>query len=77
MTILHWIGDLVRNALSQVPLSLVRGLFIAVPVLLLVWVLMLPTGATTPDNGRASWSANLKTWAAIALLLQIAIYALF
>ena len=77
MTILHWIGDLVRSALGQVPLSLVRGLFVAVPVVLLVWVLMLPTSATTPGDGRAGWSENLKTWAAIALLLQIAIYVLF
>ena len=77
MSILHRIGDFVRDALGQVPLSVARCLFIAVPVVLLVWVLMLPTRTTTPEGHTGSWGENLKTWAAVALLLQIAIYALF
>ncbi len=77
MTILHTIGDFVRDTLALIPLSYIRILFVAILVLLLIWVLMLPNRETTPPDIKPTWSNNLKTWAALTLLLQIAIYSIF
>jgi len=80
MTPLHEFGDAVRDLFARIPLEWVRGLFVAVPVVLLVWVLNLPREVTTPTEdagpGKAPirWDANLKLWAGVALLLQVAIY---
>ena len=76
MTPLHHIGQFVRDALLQIPLPVVRGVFIAIPLLVLVWVLRLPREATTPPDGTGRWDSNLKVGAAIALGLQIVIYSL-
>ena len=75
MTPLHRLGDLLRDAILMVPLPAVRLLFVALPVAVLVWLLRLPKSATTEDE-NAPWSSNLKVWAALALVIQIAIYAL-
>ena len=88
MTPLHWIGQFVREWMGAIPLPVVRGLFIALPVVLLIWVLSLPREATTPPDdasisqgyppkGHARWTANLKFGASLALILQIVIYALW
>ena len=76
MTPLHHIGNLVRELLLQIPLPVVRGLFIALPVAVLIWVLTLPREATTDPEGTGRWNTNLKTGAAVALLMQIVIYSL-
>ncbi len=76
MTPLHYIGENVRSLLLQVPLPMVRVLFLAVPLLLLIWVLRLPREATTPAGGSGRWFENLKVGASIALVLQIIIYSL-
>ena len=39
------------------------------------WVLSLPRSETTPPGRDSGWDANLKLWAAVALLIQIAIYS--
>ncbi len=76
MTPLHAIGEVVRELLLQIPLSTVRVLFLAVPILLLVWVLRLPREATTPPDGTGRWDQNLKVWASVSLVIQIVIYSL-
>jgi hypothetical protein len=76
VTPLHYLGDLVRELFARIPLPVARAIFLAVPVLLLVWVLRLPREETTPPEGTGRWDANLKVWAAAALVLQIVIYAL-
>ena len=76
MSPLHTIGDLFRELLLAVPLWVVRGLFIALPILLLVWVLTLPRQQTTPPGRAPRAGENLKVWAALALLIQICIYSL-
>ena len=76
MTPLHQFGDLLRDALSAIPLWSVRALFVGSLIAVLLWLLRLPRSATTPWDGRARWDENLKTTASIALLIQIAIYAL-
>lgn len=76
MTPLHYIGETVRSLLLQVPLPMVRVLFLAIPLLLLIWVLRLPRDATTPTDGSGRWFKNLKVGASIALVLQIIIYSL-
>jgi hypothetical protein len=73
---LHTFGEALRDLLLQVPLWAVRALFLAVPVLLLIWVLRLPRETTTSPEGRGRWDANLKLWAAVALLIQMVIYSL-
>jgi hypothetical protein len=74
MTPLHHIGQTVREALLLVPLPMVRVLFIALLVAVLVWVLRLPRSITTPPGGARRWDENLKLGAAAALLVQILIY---
>lgn len=74
MTPLHALGNALRDLLSQIPLSAVRVIFVLLLVVLLIWVLSLPRSETRPP-GEPRWDANLKLWAAIALLIQIAIYS--
>ena len=76
MTPLHQIGNALRELVLSVPLPAVRVLFVLVPLALLVWVLFLPREHTRPPGGKGRAGENLKIWAALALLIQIAIYAL-
>lgn len=76
MTILHQIGDLLRDALSAIPLGLVRVLFVALPAAVLIWVLTLPRSETSAPEVNGQSGANLKWGAALALGVQIVIYAL-
>ncbi|NOX55349.1 MAG: hypothetical protein GXP27_13115 [Planctomycetes bacterium] len=76
MTPLHVVGDFLRSWLLRVPLEAVQVLFVLLPTVLLIWVLRLPRSETTPPDGHGGWSENLKFGAALALLIQIAIYAL-
>lgn len=77
MSPLHFVGEALRTALSQVPLGLVRAVFVAIPLLLMVWVLRLPSSQTTPPDGRGRWDSDLKLWAWLALGLQVLVYCLF
>lgn len=77
MTPLYTIGNFFRDALGQIPLPVVRGLFLAIPILLLIWVLRLPREQTTPPEPTGRWDENLKVWASLALLFQIVVYSLF
>lgn len=75
MTILHHIGDSVRTALAAIPMIVVRGMFLALLVGLLVWVLRLPKEETTDLQPDGSSSGHDLRWgAALALGLQILIY---
>ena len=76
MTPLHQFGEFLRNLMLTIPLPVVRGLFLLTLVVLLVWVLRLPAAAVTPPGGAKRWDENLKFGAAVAVLLQIAIYAI-
>jgi hypothetical protein len=74
MTVLHQIGDGVREVLGAIPLWGVRTLFVALPAAVLLWALTLPPGVTTPDrpNDRGQ---NLKWGVGVALGIQILIHA--
>lgn len=75
MTPLHWIGQTIRELLVPIPLWGIRAVFVAVPLLFLVWVLRLPRELTTsPEHADSEWT-NLRWWAAAALLIQIAAYS--
>lgn len=74
MTVLHQIGDALREAMLAIPLSAVRGLFLLTLLAVLIWVLRLPTSAVTPPGGARRWDENLKFGAVLALVLQIVIY---
>ena len=76
MTPLHYIGNFVRDQLLLIPLPVVRALFLALPILLLIWVFRLPRQATTPPESTGRWDENLKLWAGVALGIQIVIYCL-
>jgi hypothetical protein len=76
-TILHTVGDQLRELFAAIPLPVVRWVFLAVPVLLLVWVLLWPRRAVTPPEGTGRWDENLRLWAAVALIMQIVIYSIF
>lgn len=75
MTPLHYFGEWLREALHLIPLDWIRALFVASLVGILIWVLRLPSSATSPPGGAKRWDENLKTGAAFALILQIIIYA--
>lgn len=75
-TPLHEFGGLVRDALLQIPLWGARALFIALPAVVLLWVLRLPREETTDPAAGDTGGTNLKWGAAAALVVQIAIYAL-
>ena len=50
MTPLHGIGNLIREALGQIPLPWVCWAFLALPGMLLVWVLCLPSAEVLPTG---------------------------
>jgi hypothetical protein len=74
-TFLHQIGETIRNAMATVPLSLVGWIFVAIPLLLLIWTLRAKIG-TENDELNPRQSRWLRIGAATALLLQIVIYTL-
>ena len=74
MTSLHHIGESVCNLMLQIPLELVRYQFIAVYVLLLIWVLRLLRKAVTLPGGKGGWDSNLKVGACLAVGIQLIIY---
>lgn len=74
-TFLHDIGDAIRNAMATVPLSLVRWVFLAIPLVLLVWVLTCRIG-DDDENRDPQQIRLLRIGAALALVLQIVIYGL-
>lgn len=75
MTPLHHMGEFVRTALLQIPLPAVRTLFVASLVVVLIWVIRMPSSRTTPETGAKRWDENLKIGACVALALQIVIYS--
>ncbi len=75
-TPLHWIGESVRDLLLLVPLPMVRVLFLTLLAVVLLWILSLPRRETTAPESDGRSGANLKVGAAIALVMQLAIYTL-
>ena len=76
MTPLHHIGEFFRNLTLAIPLGVVRLIFVALLVALLIWVLRLPKSETTPPGGSDKPTENLKLWAGLAISAQIVIYSL-
>lgn len=74
-TALHGLGELLWSAAAVVPLWGARLLFLAVPIALMAWVVQWPDRQTTPADGSAKWSNNLKLWAWLILLLQVVAYS--
>lgn len=75
MTILHQVGDFLRETLSAVPLSAVRILFVGSLVAVAVWVLALPKSETSSSQSEGRWDGNLKLLAVLALAIQVVIYS--
>lgn len=76
MSPLHVMGEWLRQRLLEVPLGAARALFLLVPIALLIWVLTLPRAEVARVGTAPKPGENLRLWAALALLIQIAIYAL-
>jgi hypothetical protein len=76
MTILHRIGETIRELLHQVPLTSVRWLFVGSLVAILLWVLNMPPERTQPEGGARRWDENLKWSAGLAIGIQILVYSL-
>ena len=78
LTILHRIGESLRELMIAIPMPVVRAVFVGLLIALLIWVLRLPRERVRPPEGvHAGWSSNLKLWAAIALAIQAMIYLVF
>lgn len=75
MSPLHHIGHWLRELAIGIPLPAVRGLFLLLPIVLVVWVLTLPRRHTTAPDRPYRASENLKLWAVLALLLQVVVYS--
>jgi hypothetical protein len=72
---LHWIGDQLRSTFLLVPLWAARGLFLAVLLGLMIWIVQLPRSVTTP-SATSPWHEDLRVWAWLALLVQLLAYGL-
>uniref|UniRef100_A0A7C2JYN2 Uncharacterized protein n=1 Tax=Schlesneria paludicola TaxID=360056 RepID=A0A7C2JYN2_9PLAN len=77
MSVIHEVGDALRSLFALLPLPFVRAAFVAVPLVLMIWVLRLPNAATTPPGRASRWDENLKLWAWLALAMQVVIYCVF
>ncbi|MCB1229573.1 MAG: hypothetical protein KDN19_04875 [Verrucomicrobiae bacterium] len=78
ITILHRLGESLRELMVAIPMPVVRGIFVGLLLLLLLWVLRLPRERVRPPAEVATgWSSNLKLWAAVALGIQALIYLVF
>ncbi|MEX0726868.1 MAG: hypothetical protein WEB58_09690 [Planctomycetaceae bacterium] len=77
MTPLHQFGLWLRETLMQIPLPVVRGLFVAAIVAVIAWVWSLPRTQTEPVDHPPRWDENLKWIATAALGAQIVIYCVF
>jgi len=75
VTFLHWIGDTLRGQLDRVPLSAARWLFIAIFLILMFWIVQLPSSRTTPNDRQSRWYEDLRIWAWLCLIFQIVIYS--
>jgi hypothetical protein len=76
MTILHQLGDAVRESLAAIPPGVVRILFVALPLSLLFWVWTLPRAETSPTAAETRGGMDLRWGVTLALGVQILIYAL-
>ena len=74
MTPLHTIGSALRDAFASIPLIAARLMFVGLLLLTLLWVLTLPREAVVRQERTSGPSENLRWWAALALLIQLAIY---
>jgi hypothetical protein len=78
MTLFHYLGEWVRQVLTSIPTPLVRVLFVAFFLILIVWVWRLPRERWAPaPGGEKGISTHLKLWALLALGIQLAIYLIF
>ena len=77
MTILHWIGDAIRDQLLRVPLWAARWLFLGLLLGMMGWVVQLPTSQVTPPGRRCQWYEDLRIWAWLALMFQVVVYSVF
>ncbi|MGI6456326.1 MAG: hypothetical protein ACOX5R_12000 [bacterium] len=70
-------GEALRQLMLVIPLWLVRILFLAYPTVLLIWVFLMKRSETHGHvHGRES-EVDLRPYAAVALISQIIIYAVF
>lgn len=74
MSPLHMVGDGLRSLFGAIPLGAVRVVFVAIPLLLMVWVLRLPSSATVPPGREHRWEEDLHIWAWFALAAQVLVY---
>ena len=77
MTILHWIGNFLRHQLDHVPLSTARWLMVGLYLILMFWIIQLPSIETNPPDRPGTWRGDLKIWAWFAIMFQIVIYSVF
>lgn len=76
MSPFHHLGEFLRGLFLNVPMAGVRVLFLAVFVVVAVWVWRLPA----PERQRSAtgdrWFEDLRIWALLALSVQFLIYLL-
>lgn len=77
MTFLHWIGDVLRAQLDQVPLSTARWLFIGLYLVLILWIAQMPSARAVPHEKQPKWYQDLRIWTWLTLLAQVVIYSVF
>lgn len=76
-TFLHWIGNALRTQLSYIPLWLAHWFFVGLLLLMMGWIVLIPTEQATPPGRRSQWYEDLRIWAWLALLFQVIVYSIF
>jgi hypothetical protein len=77
MNPLQYVGHQLRELFLLIPMWVVQGLFIAVPLLLMIWIIRQPEAAATPPGHSHRWDEDLRVWAWVALALQVVLYCVF
>ena len=75
--LLRFPGDWLRNLSLLVPLWAAKGLFLLYPIILFIWVVLKDRSEVKGEVQLRKKEVDLRPYAAIALILQVVIYAVF
>ncbi len=54
-----------------------RWLLIGLFLVLMFWIVQLPSSEATPSDRQSKWYEDLRIWAWVSLMCQVVIYSVF